>query len=183
MWIVGMRLIDVAHDWRKSVYNTTEDQVEEFLKIFKERHRESPLTVAENVNWSVEQLVVLKILNEQIRDIKENHVGNGIKRVVVQGKAGTGKSTLIHEIVRRVQTEFHQKNVVTVGAPTGVAAVNIEGHTLHSLMRIPIKASKFEPLNGPNKKKFKQEMENVKFLIMDEMSMIGTKLLYKIEQR
>lgn len=48
-------------------------------------------------------------------------------RMIVSGMAGTGKSYLIHCLRLLLQ---HQ---LVVPAPTGVAAFNIDGHTLHSL--------------------------------------------------
>ena len=53
------------------------------------------------------------------------------KCLFITGKAGTGKSTLLRYF--RAKTN---KNVVVV-APTGVAAINVEGQTLHSFFRLP----------------------------------------------
>ena len=54
---------------------------------------------------------------------------NTSKNVFITGKAGTGKSTLLEYF--RNQTN---KKIVVL-APTGVAAVNIEGETIHSFFR------------------------------------------------
>ena len=51
--------------------------------------------------------------------------------VFVTGSAGTGKSTLID--VLRYELD---KNLVVV-APTGVAALNVQGQTIHSLFQLP----------------------------------------------
>lgn len=54
---------------------------------------------------------------------------NTIKSAYITGKAGTGKSTLL--------TYFRQKtkkNVIVL-APTGIAAINVEGSTIHSFFR------------------------------------------------
>lgn len=53
------------------------------------------------------------------------------KHCFVTGKAGTGKTTLLKRLVERTQ-----KNVVVV-APTGVAAVNAGGVTIHSMLGLP----------------------------------------------
>ena len=53
-------------------------------------------------------------------------------RMIVYGTAGTGKSYLIN-CLRLLQ------NKVRVAAPTGVAAFNVDGHTLHSLLGLPTK--------------------------------------------
>ena len=53
---------------------------------------------------------------------------NGTNRhVFLTGRAGTGKTTFLRDIRRRTH-----KNVI-VAAPTGIAAINAEGVTLHSL--------------------------------------------------
>ena len=52
-------------------------------------------------------------------------------RMIVSGTAGTGKSYLIHCLQLLLQHQVH------VAAPTGVAAFNIDGHTLHSLLGLP----------------------------------------------
>ena len=54
------------------------------------------------------------------------------KNLFITGKAGTGKTTLLKEVVSRLKEE---NKVVAVTAPTGVAAHNAEGVTLHSLLR------------------------------------------------
>ena len=51
--------------------------------------------------------------------------------VFVTGSAGTGKSTLIDVLRQELD-----KNLVVV-APTGVAALNVQGQTIHSLFQLP----------------------------------------------
>ena len=52
-------------------------------------------------------------------------------RMIVSGTAGTGKSYLIHCLRLLLQRQL------LVAAPTGVAAFNIDGQTLHSLLSLP----------------------------------------------
>jgi hypothetical protein len=54
------------------------------------------------------------------------------RHVFLTGKAGTGKTTLLKQII-----ESTHKNVVVV-APTGIAALNAGGVTLHSMFQLPI---------------------------------------------
>ncbi|MDR1090395.1 MAG: AAA family ATPase [Prevotella sp.] len=98
--------------------------------------------------------------------------------VFLTGKAGTGKTTFLHHI--RKSTD---KNVV-IAAPTGVAAINAGGVTLHSLLQLP-----FEPyipnLEGKKKldfhfklRKSKIEMlRELDLLIIDEVSMLRADML------
>ena len=62
--------------------------------------------------------------------------------VFLTGKAGTGKSTFLKYICDNVRKEH------VVLAPTGIAAVNVGGVTLHSFFRIPFKKNKAADNNG-----------------------------------
>lgn len=57
------------------------------------------------------------------------------KNLFITGKAGTGKTTLLGEVVNRL----NEKRLISVVlAPTGVAAENANGVTLHSFLRLPL---------------------------------------------
>ncbi|KAI3924837.1 hypothetical protein MKW98_031088 [Papaver atlanticum] len=56
---------------------------------------------------------------------------NSTIRLIISGGAGTGKSTLINAIVRSTRELFSNDNSVRIMAPTGVAAFNIGGSTIH----------------------------------------------------
>ena len=62
-------------------------------------------------------------------------------RMIVSGTAGTGKSYLIHCL------RLILNNRLRLAAPTGVAAFNIEGYTLHSLLSLPVKGD-YKDLEG-----------------------------------
>lgn len=130
--------------------------------------------------FSSDQNSVLEIVDQQIDQI--NRSRSSIKRVVVQGKAGSGKSTVIKEIIRRI-THHLGEQAVAIAAPTGAAAINVEGRTIHSLLRLPLYSSQFKALVGDNAARFQREMSGLRFLIIDEMSMIGARMLFQIEQR
>ena len=52
--------------------------------------------------------------------------------IFVTGRAGTGKSTLLNHL------SWNTSKQVVICAPTGVAALNVGGQTIHSLFRLPI---------------------------------------------
>ncbi len=62
-----------------------------------------------------------------------------------------------------------------MSAPTGVAAFNIYGHTLHSLLDLPTKGE-FKDLEGNRLQQLQLRLTGVKYLIIDEMSTVGRKL-------
>jgi nucleoside-triphosphatase THEP1 len=121
-------------------------------------------------------------------------INNTNRNIFLTGKAGTGKTTFLRNIVEQTY-----KNTV-VAAPTGIAAINAGGVTLHSLFQLPF--GTFIPSNSlPNsgnitiqlntpdsllkgiqmhsaKRKLLQEME---LLIIDEVSMLRADLLDAID--
>lgn len=125
--------------------------------------------------------------------IAEKFINNTNCPVFLTGKAGTGKTTFLKNIVKST----HKKTVVA--APTGIAAINAGGVTLHSLFQLPFgsfvptdqffsgdygqkfntPSSLFKEMKmGENKRKLINEME---LLIIDEVSMLRADLLDAID--
>ena len=96
--------------------------------------------------------------------------------MIVSGTAGTGKSYLIHCLQLLLQ---HQ---LCVAAPTGVAAFNVDGHTLHSLLSLPTRGD-FKDLEGERLNKLQQSFSDIKYIFIDEMSMVGRKTLGQMDRR
>ena len=97
-------------------------------------------------------------------------------RMIVSGTAGTGKSYLIHCL------RLILNNRLRVAAPTGVAAFNIEGYTLHSLLSLPVKGD-YKDLEGERLHRMQQSLANMEYLVIDEMSMVGRKILGQVDKR
>ena len=177
-------MLDVAYDWTKSKFAVSVRHIEKFLADFKTGVTKHLKEKTCEVSLSHDQQKVITLLSTQISTIKGGTDGKDcIKRIIVQGKAGTGKSTLIHHMVSIVNKEFQEKNTIIIGAPTGSAALNISGSTIHSLFKIPVKEVGYTPLSDMAKKKLIVELQHCKFIILDEVSLIGTKLLCKVEKR
>src|SRR3990167_1509369 len=91
------------------------------------------------------------------------------KNLFITGKAGTGKSTLLDYFRQNT------KKNITILAPTGVAAVNVEGQTIHSFFRfgINIIPEHVNRLQEEDKKLY----QNLDTIIIDEISMVRADLL------
>lgn len=88
----------------------------------------------------------------------------GCPSIFVTGKAGTGKSTLIQWLVQQLEG-------CAVVAPTAIAAVNVRGDTIHSFFGLP--PTHIDPDGDFDiKERSRLVLENVKFLIVDEVSMV-----------
>ena len=125
-------------DW--SAGSQSYPNVEE-MPTFISRHRESAgqhlfTTSADPQHLQGKQLQAYNTVREHA---EADHPPS--LRLIVSGTAGTGKSYLIHCL--RLLLDHR----VLVAAPTGVAAFNIEGHTLHSFLSLPVKGD-FKELQG-----------------------------------
>ncbi|KJK73540.1 hypothetical protein H634G_11211 [Metarhizium anisopliae BRIP 53293] len=67
-------------------------------------------------------------------------------------------------------------------APTGVAGNQISGTTLHSLLHLPINKD-FKPLSAVDKTQLQKKLKDIKYLIIDEKSMLGLRQLSWIDDR
>jgi ATP-dependent DNA helicase PIF1 len=104
----------------------------------------------------------------------------------IDGTAECGKSYLIQAIcqeLRRIAKENCQPNPIRVMAPSGVAALNTNGATMHSALGIPATNGSFPPLTGSRLATLQQQWEGVHFVIIDEKSMLGLKMFAKVGSR
>lgn len=82
------------------------------------------------------------------------------------GKAGTGKSTLVEHIVAE---QTNRRRGVVVCAPTGVAALNVGGATMHRTFGLPL--SVIEPYRGCHDKGRLKTLSQADVIVVDEISM------------
>lgn len=103
---------------------------------------------------------------------KTNH------HVFITGKAGTGKTTFLKYLIKNCK-----KNCV-VAAPTGIAAINAGGVTLHSLFGIP-----FKPISPVERLEYKfteyktAMLLKLDLLIIDEVSMVRPDIMDTVDRK
>ena len=120
--------------------------------------------------------------NNSIFELATGFINETSEHVFLTGKAGTGKTTFL----RHIRNNTHKRTVVA--APTGVAAINAGGITLHSLFQLP-----FEPYipgfspNSSQKNRFRFSkakldlLRQLELLIIDEVSMLRADTLDAID--
>jgi len=111
-------------------------------------------------------------------DLAFDHVQHTGRHLFLTGKAGTGKTTFLRSLRERLPKQM----VVT--APTGVAAINAGGVTLHSFFQLP-----FGPLAGRETEqphfRFSRDkiamIRGMDLLVIDEISMVRADLLDAVD--
>ena len=102
--------------------------------------------------------------------------------MIIQGTVGMGNSYLIGAIKNTLENLSHPgKSPLLLLAPTGVADFNISPRIVHSALHIPIK--EINPLRGPSLINIQEDLRNVKYILIDEMSFIGKNILIRIDSR
>lgn len=124
------------------------------------------------------------------RNLAEEFILYTDRNVFLTGKAGTGKTTLLHDILAKTNKK------TAVVAPTGVAAINAGGMTIHSLFQLPTKS--FIPNNDMTNREFfvnrsalvtiqkirkerKRLFQELELLVIDEISMVRADMLDAVD--
>lgn len=126
-------------------------------------------------------------INEKFEEVL-NFINNTNENVFLTGKAGTGKTTLL----KYIKSKTHKRMAIV--APTGVAAINAGGSTIHSFFQfhfgsfIPIINSKNEiDVHGSFKNNFNYRrqklaiLKNLELLVIDEVSMVRADMMDQID--
>jgi hypothetical protein len=118
----------------------------------------------------------------EIFDLAYRFITETNENIFLTGKAGTGKTTFLKYLV-----EHSSKNMV-VAAPTGVAAINAGGVTLHSLFQLPFHPflptdnNRLELLGKIRYQKQRiQLLRKIELLVIDEISMVRCDVLDAID--
>lgn len=111
-----------------------------------------------------------------------DYVRNTNKNIFLTGKAGTGKTTFLHQL----KTEGHKRMVIV--APTGVAAINAGGMTIHSFFQLPfgLHLPGASRNDESRQRRFSGQkislMRSLDLLVIDEISMVRADLLDAIDE-
>src|SRR3569833_2101834 len=171
--ILGRRDIDINYDWAPHVGRYTDDGI---LKgdYWKQREAENTL----DLDVDEQPLEARDSLNPEQRLVYDTVMGHFLTRdpsqllLHVDGGGGTGKSYLINLLSAHLQAATRGRGTpIWRTALTGVAGNQISGTTLHSLLHLPINKD-FKTLSPIDKVQLQKKLKDIKYLIIDEKSML-----------
>lgn len=164
----------------ESAANKQELPAEEYRKLLRELNQKQKEIVMFHRNWCKRAVIALK-------------TGKPVKpyRVFLSGPGGVGKSHVIRLIqsdtikLLKLSGMFEPGDVVVLlTAPTGVAAFNISGMTLHSALLLGrTKFVGFQPLSNERLNTLRYKLSKLMLIIIDEVSMVGSNTLLEINKR
>ena len=101
------------------------------------------------------------------------------KNLFITGKAGTGKSVLLQYFVR------HTSKQVAVVAPTGVAALNVGGQTIHSFFSMGFDIQDPDDISQVSDMGYKKReiLNGLQVLVIDEVSMVSADIMDMIDAK
>ncbi|MBI2257416.1 MAG: AAA family ATPase [Flavobacteriia bacterium] len=133
-------------------------------------------------------------MSENTSKFVKRFIEQSNQSIFLTGKAGTGKTTLLNEIIQNTT-----KNAIVL-APTGIAALNAGGVTIHSFFQLPLASFipsfeyvdhsnsfiKFENKSSLNKhfkmhQRKKKLIKSLELIIIDEVSMLRADILDEID--
>jgi len=128
-----------------------------------------------------EQRLVLDILLKYVKDLKKsesnkNDIQPEAPRLMVHGGAGSGKSFVINLLAQWLEYSFRKRGddsslpYVLKVAPTGAAASQISGQTLHRAFGFPF-SNEFLSLSDKIRDERRAQLKQLKVVIIDEISM------------
>ena len=171
---------DINDDWSEGRNNYSDQLIGEMPNwITKHREILSSAPTPQNIDTTR-----LTTMQQKAYNIIQTHYmvsksGNKIDslNLIIIGEAGTGKSFLIFAIRSLLQ------DCCYTTATTGKAAYNINGITIHSLLKLPLSKRMSKSLTGEALMTLQKKLGLVKYIIIDEYSMLGQKTLAWIDRR
>lgn len=185
---LGSRDIDETYDWSPHVgrYPNIADDHWELVK----EANPTDLLIGSDLEGTRESLDARQA---DLYDLVISHyarrlAGHWPKQLVINldGEGGTGKTHVMKVLSRDLQSmaeQNHKPNPVLRCAPTGAAARLISGRTLHQLFHLPIRLGDYDKLNHQNLSALQSTLRDIQYLIIDEKSMVGLKLLSWVDRR
>ena len=174
------------YDWNKSYTELPEhlkngaEFIEQQLQRMNPTNKgESKIVVPRKLHHDQQQIFcyVMTKLKEWTEKARSNRKTKFKPlRLTIQGVAGSGKSVIIRTIAKIIRDMFKCHDTVLVAAPTGTAAFNIGGETIHRSFAVPV-GSNYTKMSTQTKENLRKRLARLLCLIIDERSMISSAVL------
>jgi DNA replication protein DnaC len=184
-------LLTSLNNQQRAVFNHVEQHVR---RLYKHRDTSKNLALMWEGNTAAAKFKASEQLNfndENSMNASDSPVDSAPAplRMFITGGGGTGKSYVLRAINEMIN-RYTDRRGCLVCAPTGVAAFNVSGRTLHGAFSIPVDQKQasgirtvVEPLQFAKLQEKLALLETVDYLIIDEVSMVSDRLLSLISQR
>ena len=164
----------------ESATNRQEIPPDQYRQLLRELNTKQQQIVMFHRNWCKKAVIALK----EGKPVEPYHV-------FLSGPGGVGKSHVIKLIYSdtlkflRLSGAIEPDDVIVLlTAPTGVAAFNINGMTLHSAFLLGGgKYTGFQPLSHDRLNTLRSKLSKLTLVIIDEVSMVGSNMLLEIHKR
>lgn len=152
---------------------------EEIQAATAAQRRQAPWSINRTESFKETATFDSELSDEQARVV--DFILNKKRSIFFTGSAGTGKSFLLKKIIRRLHTRYGRE-AVGVTAPTGLAANNIGGETIHRLLGIGLGSQSVLELVKRIKQNNRKYLtwRKLQVLIIDEISMVDGDLFHKL---
>lgn len=194
--------LGIDYDWKTNTFKGRRDLTmdgKDYLFKLQEKYYRDEENISVQPRWKKGSRNEKYKITDQINDLNDqqkvivfaaiesivNFLNNDERyrpfRATVLGCGGTGKSFIINTISSIVKNYTNSNGSVKVAAPSGGAAYNVQGCTIHRLFGID--PNKPETSLGEQKKEdLRRKLKTLLALIIDERSMIGSKVLAASER-
>lgn len=190
--------IGLAHDWSvpffKGVRKTTCPGEDYCIRLREQRAdiekaQEQQLEIPTRSNGedynidilSVEQRIIVLATIDTIVKFLTNDDDYKPLRATIIGMGGCGKSLIINTIISIVRKMTKTNDTVKVAAPSGNAAWNVQGCTLHSLLNINVRTP-WASMGEESEDSLKRKLLNLLALMVDERSMLNSHVTFGAEE-
>jgi len=171
-------IITKDYDWKQQNLLFNNEQIEQMKNGWLQRQKDKEDNTISNACPFVSPEQLNRMQRFAYNIVQEFRNNNKPLYMIINGGAGSGKTFAINAICTSLANEVKR------AAPTAKAAFLINGETLHSLLHIPVNPPhKIEKLGGQILQQLQYLFQYVKFIIIDEYSMLSQTMLSKIDLR
>jgi len=201
---IGGLVVDIGekYDWTQLTFPGTRETTidgKEWIKYARKKFYDSPSSSGttnktqvhipkrkDGSKYKLEQLseeqqaVVLAVVDTVVKFLTNDSNYRPL-RATVTGCGGSGKSYIINTIMTIIRELTLSNDTVKIAAPTGAAAYNVQGSTLHRLFKIDVD-NPSQNVSKKNKTLLSEQLKTLLVLMIDERSMITSQVFASVEK-